>query len=1057
MVVQPRLVGNLIPGRSNWKAIGQTDIFVLQHHPRQATRAYRIITRGFPHYRVAEGDAVEVLQEELTTLSHRARGAIQGKITSKKISTWLKGGTVIMSPNTTPGEDDDDILDGDDEDEEDEDEEDDDPQLHLLLHDEEGYLSDLSTTSNENEGAITMTADDSALRDNTNRESTASRRIMRRAISLEDLNTVSAIHHNHHHILDQDSLPERPSSSVSMSLPVPSDTLPSLQPNDQTLYHRYYHHRSLERPSNRNTLLSDNNQYSLYRLDHDHQGPARTMSPDADMDDLALLDDVKSTRSTYTTNPVLQDAGKDMTVSAAGGSLGWLNASPLLEALVNWVEGPPNRPQPKKNPNEKPNPILEIPFQFIALLTYPEPDPKTGDKMSLAMVRETAFVRQRRKTLMMLTAYTLIVRYCSFDFFLVVLFASNCGMLFLMKNSGRMNVNMAKRAVGQRVGWAKQWAGGFFKRGGNGGATHNNNNNNTNSHIGTDNMSIHQGITTSNASSSKSLPNISSMPAESIRGVGTTLSIIAGEKADSAQENSPQIKRRGLFGKRKTYTTSLAPSQGIGASTSSILSPTSATGEGLNGDDVSVMTGRTKRGFFKRNTTSSTNRSATAPPLDQPTTPTMPKHSTHSSTSTTATATILTSKNETSLLSTSPQPQNQSFTQLDWMFPARSPSPSALRKEFSLPGSKTWASSGTGSSLAVAVATATSTAAAATATASSGTPPLPLQMGQAGGGVGGGAPPINSSAPSSGSSSPNSPSPKSASATNPATMMAAANTMTTTTTMSTGRSLASAINPRSLLSSFTSTSAQKQQQQLNSATSPVTPTFPPLIVTANTPTSSATAMPISPRPIKAVGPRTSFLTGSLSTSKLPSVLGGGGGGGTNRTSDAGISNEGGGVYEEEERLEVTMEYQLHQHHLQSQFNPHRRASTTSTMSSVKYATLPSPTEALLYREHHHQHPFAVSEQDHFQRQLSPHSQMAFHPMWQISSAGPPGGVTGMGVRSGSASGDGLLMAREFSGRGSIGSGRGSIGSGAGVVMKEDLLDAVTSAAADIMEGFDREA
>lgn len=108
------------------------------------------------------------------------------------------------------------------------------------------------------------------------------------------------------------------------------------------------------------------------------------MSPDADMDDLALLDDVKSTRSTYTAKPVLQEDGKDETVAAPGGSLGFLNASPLLEALVNWVEGPPNRPQPKKNLNEKPNPILEIPFQFIALLTYPEPDPKTGDKMSLA-------------------------------------------------------------------------------------------------------------------------------------------------------------------------------------------------------------------------------------------------------------------------------------------------------------------------------------------------------------------------------------------------------------------------------------------------------------------------------------------------------------------------------------------------------------------------------------------------------------------------------------------------------------------------------------------------
>lgn len=230
-----------------------------------------------------------------------------------------------------------------------------------------------------------MAADDSTLRNSTSRESSG-RRLMRRAISLEDLNTGSAIHHNHHHILEHDSPPERPSSSASMSLPVPSDTLSSLQQNDQTLYHRYYHHRSLERPSasNYSALLSDDNEYSLYRLDHDHQEPVRTMSPDADIDDLALLDDVKSTRSTYTTNLVLQDTGKDETIAAAGGSLGWLNASPLLEALVNWVEGPPNRPQPKKNPNEKPNPILEIPFQFIALLTYPEPDPKTGDKMSLA-------------------------------------------------------------------------------------------------------------------------------------------------------------------------------------------------------------------------------------------------------------------------------------------------------------------------------------------------------------------------------------------------------------------------------------------------------------------------------------------------------------------------------------------------------------------------------------------------------------------------------------------------------------------------------------------------
>ncbi|KAG0258672.1 hypothetical protein BGZ95_004901 [Linnemannia exigua] len=844
----------------------------------------------------------------------------------------------------------------------------------------------------------------------------------------------------------EDSPPERPSSSASMSLPVPSDTLPSLQPTNQTLYHRYYHHRSLERPSNYNTLLSDDNtQYSLYRLDHDHHGPVRTMSPDADMDDLALMDD---TKSTYTTSSPLQDhpaeAGKDVPIPAAGGSLGWLNASPLMEALVNWIDGPPNRPQPKKNPNEKPNPILEIPFQFIALLTYPEPDPKAGDKMSLAMVRETSFVRQRRKTLMMLTAYTLVVRYCSFDFFLVVLFASNCGMLFLMKNSGRMNVNMAKRAVGQRVGWAKQWAGGFFKRG-NSGMT-----NNYYSNInGNDTMSIHQGITTSNASSSKSLSHISSAPAESIREVGIAASIV-GEKSDSVHENSPQIKRRGLFGKRKNYTASLAPSQGVGASSLSILSPTSATGEGLNGDDVSVMTGRTKRGFFKRNTNSSTNRSATAPPittLDSPPPPTAAKHSNNSSTSTTTTTTILTSKNGTPMLSTSPQPQNQSFSQLDLILPARSPSPSALRKEFSLNGSKSWGVSGSASSGASVVAT--------------GTPPLP--SGQS---LGNTTIPIGSSA-SSVSPSPNS-SPKSATTANSAaapTNSITTTTAATTTSVSTGRSLASAINPRSLLSSFTSQS-QKQNQQV-SMTSPVTPIFPhhppSIITTSMQGISSSPTVPISPRPIKAAGPRTGFLTGSLSTTRLSSVLGGRGStdlGNANGGGRSGITG-GGGVFEEEERLEVTMEYQLQQHHQQPQFNPHRRASTTSNVG-VKYSALssgssssssmvspssPSPQE-LFFREHHI-HPFAMSSsgQDHFQQQLQfqHQHQQQIHPMWQISSAGPHGAVAGDG------------MVREFGGRRSTGGGlSGGDGSGRGIV-KEDLLDPVTSAAAEAMEGFDREA
>ncbi|KAG0335913.1 hypothetical protein BG000_007120 [Podila horticola] len=108
MVVQPRFVGVLLRGRSTWKNIAETDYLVLQHHPRQALNPFRIITRGFPHYRgksisltnadpsttippsLAEGASEEALLEELEHLSLLARASIEGKVTSKKISAWLK-------------------------------------------------------------------------------------------------------------------------------------------------------------------------------------------------------------------------------------------------------------------------------------------------------------------------------------------------------------------------------------------------------------------------------------------------------------------------------------------------------------------------------------------------------------------------------------------------------------------------------------------------------------------------------------------------------------------------------------------------------------------------------------------------------------------------------------------------------------------------------------------------------------------------------------------------------------------------------------------------------
>lgn len=82
-------------------------------------------------------------------------------------------------------------------------------------------------------------------------------------------------------------------------------------------------------------------------------------------------------------------------------------------------------------------------------------------------LREISFVRNRRRMLLGITLYCLFLRFCSFDFFLFALFCTNCGMLYLMKKSGSVNVTMAKRAVRQRITWAKQWTGLLFSRNNN--------------------------------------------------------------------------------------------------------------------------------------------------------------------------------------------------------------------------------------------------------------------------------------------------------------------------------------------------------------------------------------------------------------------------------------------------------------------------------------------------------------------------------------------------------------------------------------------------------------
>lgn len=103
--------------------------------------------------------------------------------------------------------------------------------------------------------------------------------------------------------------------------------------------------------------------------------PNRQQSYERDTDD-NLYGSRRSTSRARSGDEAVSGVEKD---DIAAGPLGWFNASPILDAIVGWVEGP--RAAKK---SDKPNPILDIPFQFIALLTYPEPDPKASNKMSLA-------------------------------------------------------------------------------------------------------------------------------------------------------------------------------------------------------------------------------------------------------------------------------------------------------------------------------------------------------------------------------------------------------------------------------------------------------------------------------------------------------------------------------------------------------------------------------------------------------------------------------------------------------------------------------------------------
>jgi hypothetical protein len=162
-------------------------------------------------------------------------------------------------------------------------------------------------------------------------------------------------------------------------------------------------------------------------------------------------------------NEAASDADAMLQEIQAVDNVPWWSGVLAIQELMAWFESPASL-KAAAGPQDS-NP-WEFLWKVIGLLTYPEFDAKNSAKRTYQDVRDYALVKQRRRVLVFTTIYLIIIRICSFDMFIVLLLLSNCGVLYFLRNSRKVNVTLAKRSVKQRVAWAKQWAGSIFRNGG---------------------------------------------------------------------------------------------------------------------------------------------------------------------------------------------------------------------------------------------------------------------------------------------------------------------------------------------------------------------------------------------------------------------------------------------------------------------------------------------------------------------------------------------------------------------------------------------------------------
>nr|CAG8529293.1 15187_t:CDS:10 [Entrophospora candida] len=387
--------------RSNWKTLHDSTYLLLQQknisqqNNSRNVPEYRIITKSFPHYRIAGNDDLNQIRLEFDSLLHDIEHEMEGKITSKKILKHVK--------DWSRGE-------------------------NNSFEDDGGYATDAS-------------------------------------ISPEDGNTSANEDYNDPYLLAPHEIVNSSSSSTKSE---------KGNVNDDDIVVNNDNNDDKNNNTDKNKNKKNKKGKNKTREDDGHQQSSQ-ITPSHDQLDFTINQHSSNSNS----NSDYSDGEEDQNNNNVSiGNIAPLEelltiGTSMLDSFMNWIEGPPITDRkvssnvaslPPKNTNNNPNSsnnknqtILDIPMQFIDLLTYPDIDPKAS-KPSFAVLREISFVKQRRRTLIIVTISIIIIRYCSFDLFLIILFACNCTMLFLMKNSGKVNVTMAKRAVRQRIGWAKQWA-----------------------------------------------------------------------------------------------------------------------------------------------------------------------------------------------------------------------------------------------------------------------------------------------------------------------------------------------------------------------------------------------------------------------------------------------------------------------------------------------------------------------------------------------------------------------------------------------------------------------